>query len=81
MWTQSFWLATAERALKTTAQALLVILGGGVGLLDIDWGPALLGVLAMTLTSVLTSIVSAQVNVPNSPSLVAEEPYGRHAKR
>lgn len=78
MWTMNFWKATAERAAKTMAQALLVIYGGGVGLLDVQWGPALLGVLAMTLASVATSIVSAGVGPTGSPSLVADTTTGRH---
>lgn len=81
MWTRSFWLATAERALKTLAQGLLVIFGGGVSLEVVKWDSALLGVLALTVASVLTSIVSAGVNPSGSPSLVDEAPYGRHAKQ
>lgn len=60
--TGAFWSATAERAVKTVAQtgaALLV--GNGVGLLDIDWAQVgsvsgLAGVV-----SVLTSIASAKI--------------------
>jgi len=77
MWTRTFWIAAGERAMKTAAQAMLVVLGGGVGLLGVDWGPALLGVLALTVSSVLTSMVSAGVGDSNSPSLVDEG--GRHA--
>lgn len=60
--TSAFWAATAERAVKTVAQtgaALLV--GNGVGLVDIDWAQVgsvsgLAGVV-----SVLTSIASAKI--------------------
>lgn len=77
MWTVIFWKAAGERALKTAASALLVIFGGGVGLLDVDWQPALLGVLAMTVASLLTSVASTGVGDSGSPSLVDES--GRHA--
>lgn len=80
MWTIDFWKATGERAAKTAAQALLVIVGGGVGLLDVAWGPALLGVLSMTLASVLTSVVSLGVGPTGSPSLISATTAGRHEK-
>lgn len=80
MWTKSFWVATAERAIKTAANALLVILGGGVGLLDVPWGDALLGVLAMVIISGATSVASLGAGPVNSPSLVAETTPGRHEK-
>lgn len=80
IWTVNFWKATLERVVKTIAQALVVILGGGVGLLDIDWGLALLGVLGMALMSLLTSIISAGIGPTGSPSLVADASTGRHAK-
>lgn len=71
-------MAAVERAGKTAAQGLLVIVGGGVGLLDVQWGPALLGVVALVATSLLTSIVSTGVGDSSSPALVTEG-YGEHA--
>lgn len=56
---KSFWVAVADRALRTFAQAAAAILtAGGVGLLDVDLaGAASAGALA-ALISVLTSIAT-----------------------
>lgn len=83
MLTSTFWASTAERAVKTAAQALLSLwLIGDVAfnLLSVDW-PAALGVSAgAAVVSVLTSLVSAPVADQGSPSLVREEPrHGDHA--
>ncbi|MEU0133409.1 holin [Streptomyces sp. NPDC006296] len=58
--TSSFWKATGERAVRTFAQAELALLGGdGLGLVDVDWGPALsIGGLA-ALLAVLTAVVAS----------------------
>ncbi|MCZ7414324.1 holin [Streptomyces sp. WMMC897] len=58
--TAAFWIATAERAVRTFAQALLAIVGAdGLGVADVDWGTALsvsgLAALAAILTAVATS--------------------------
>ena len=38
MWTQHFWIALAERALKTFCQsAAALLVGDGLGLVDVDW--------------------------------------------
>jgi hypothetical protein len=60
-----------ERAIKTAAQAASALLvGEGVGLLDINWG--VVGSIAglAALASVLSSIVTSGVGQPNSPSAV-----------
>ena len=55
-----FWKATAERAIKTAAQALLAVLGVGLtGLLDVDWTAAGSAAGLAAILSVLTSIASA----------------------
>lgn len=56
---KSFWVAVADRALRTFAQAAAAILtAGGVGLLDVDLaGAASAGALA-ALISVLTSVAT-----------------------
>ena len=60
MFTGQFWKATAERAIKTAAQALIAFLTVDyVPGTDLDFGDAGLGVLVATLLSVLSSIVSA----------------------
>lgn len=73
MWTAEFWLAVAERALKTAAQVLLSLFFVGDVALDVfrfDWAPALGIVAGAVLVSVLTSILSAPVT--GTPSLVGE---------
>lgn len=58
----AYWTATAERAVKTVAQsAAALLVGNGVGILDVDWSQigsvsALAGIV-----SVLTSVASAQI--------------------
>lgn len=73
MFTRLFWAKTAERAVKTVAQAALSMLTvGTTGLLDAPW-PAVLSVAGLAgVVSVLTSIVSTGVADSSSPSLVKE---------
>ena len=56
-----FWEATAERALKTFAQALVSVLtvGGFVSVTGVPWLEALGAATLAALLSVLTSIASA----------------------
>ncbi|WP_198539268.1 holin [Streptomyces graminilatus] len=60
MLTRAFWKATAERMVRTFAQAEVALLSGeGLGLLDVDW-PATLSISGMAavlalLTAVATS--------------------------
>jgi glyoxylate carboligase len=67
---RTFWVQTAERSLKTVAQAAAALLvGNGVGLLDADW-ISVMSVAGMAgVVSVLTSIGSGYVG-DDSPSLV-----------
>ncbi|MEU5838764.1 holin [Streptomyces diacarni] len=60
MTTAAFWRATAERMVRTFAQAVLgVVSADGLGLLDIDWGAALsVGGLA-AVVSLLTAIATS----------------------
>ncbi|MEU5580922.1 holin [Streptomyces huasconensis] len=60
MGTTAFWKATAERAVRTFAQAVLGIGGAdGLGLLNTNWGDAAavggLAALAAVLTAIVTS--------------------------
>lgn len=91
MWTVEFWKAAAERAVKTFAQTLLVLLGGGttaLNLIGVDWQGALLAAGSAAALSVLTSVISARVGPSGTPSLVAiapavvvsTPPAGRHEK-
>ena len=73
MFDQRFWIAAAERAIKTFAQALLALIGTGmVGIMELDW-PQMFAVAATaTVVSVLTSIVSANFGPNPGPSLADE---------
>lgn len=83
MWTLGFWQQTAERAIKTFAQVLILLLGGGetgLNLLAVDWKTALISAAGSAVLSVLTSLVSSAVTPTNSPSLVSLASGGRHEK-
>ncbi|WP_327358162.1 holin [Streptomyces sp. NBC_01304] len=57
MWTAAFWKDTAERAVRTFAQALVAVLtAGATNLLDVDWVAALSTAGMATLLAVLTAI-------------------------
>jgi len=75
MFNGAFWKSTAERAVKTGAQAALALVGvAGLGVLDIDWA-AVGSVSALAaIASVLTSIVSAPVGEVGTPSLTETGP-------
>lgn len=76
MFTGKFWKATAERAVKSAAQALLLYWGGDTvfNAWQADW-PAAGGIASgAVVLSVLTSLVSARVSgEPDSPSLVGSD--------
>lgn len=88
MFTRSFWLQTAERAVKTAAQAVLVVWGVGdrvLNVLTLDWRLGLGVAAGGALLSVLTSLVSAGVGPSDTPSVVdvvgagQDDDGGRHA--
>ncbi|MEV0122396.1 holin [Streptomyces sp. NPDC050703] len=61
MWTAAFWKATAERALRTFAQALAAVLAAGAtSLLDVAWGAALATAGFAALLAVLTAIGASE---------------------
>lgn len=69
MFTYQFWQVAIERAVKTFAQSLLAIFSAiGVGLLTVSWIAALSTAGIAAVLSVLTSMASAPVGRPNSPS-------------
>ncbi|MGH3883708.1 MAG: holin [Pseudonocardiaceae bacterium] len=71
MFTYRFWQLASERAVKTFAQSLVAILSAtGVGLLTVPWSTALPTAGMAALLSVLTSMASAPVGEPGSPSLL-----------
>jgi hypothetical protein len=71
MRTREFWIQTAERAVRTWAQACLALAGAtAFDVLTADW-QALVGVsTGAALLSVATSIVASGVGDKGSPSLV-----------
>lgn len=88
MRTKTFWLETAERAIKTLAQSLIAAIGVGttVPVWELGWAEILGISLTATVLSVLTSIASAGAGEPATPSVVASAAprddglvYGAHA--
>ena len=77
MWTLAFWKDTAERALKTAAQAVILGLGlaQGANLFDMDWKAALGLAAGGALLSLLTSVVSAPFGNKGTASLEPEVEY------
>jgi hypothetical protein len=73
MWELSFWKKTAERAIRTAAQALLALWGTQVsGVLDVDWVQAGSVAVLAALSSVLMSIIATGVGDHESPSFVSD---------
>lgn len=66
-----FWIAAAERAVKTFAQALIPMLVGTT-VLDVDWAYALAGAASAALLSVLSSVASVRLGSFEGPSLAGE---------
>lgn len=72
IWTTRFWKQTLERSIKSAAQFVIggLALGEGLNAFDVDW--MLGGGFAITgaVLSILTSLASAPVGNPATPSLV-----------
>ncbi|MEV7853629.1 MULTISPECIES: holin [unclassified Streptomyces] len=57
MFTKAFWVATAERTVRTAAQTLIATLGlDTTGVLDLDWGQAFSLTGSAALLAVLTAL-------------------------
>ena len=67
-----FWLAAAERAIKTFAQALVALFVAGVTVLTIDWQQGLAVAGTAALVSLLTSVASLRLGPFEGPSLASE---------
>ncbi|MEU6388241.1 holin [Streptomyces sp. NPDC046939] len=82
MWTAAFWKATAERAIRTFAQALAAVLvAGATNLLDVDW-PAALGTAGLaTVLAILTAVGTAEVGARGPGILETPTEDGAHAHR
>lgn len=79
MFTLKFWQDTAERAVKTAAQAAVGLFAADQTVMSLDWSQAGAVVGTMTLLSVLTSIVSAGVGDKGTASAVPVA-GGRHRR-
>lgn len=79
MWTSSFWVAAAERAIRTTAQVLLALWvgSGAFNAFSIDVWESFGVALGAALISVLMSLVPA--GPTGSPSWVPDPAAGRHS--
>lgn len=74
MFSITFVKNAAERACKTFAQTAVALLtGGGLGVLNVNWGDVLSVAALAAIASVLTSVVSAPLGPVGSPSLVEDE--------
>jgi hypothetical protein len=73
IWTKHFWLESAERAVKTAAQAALAFFViGETAFPAISWGEVAGAAAVGAIASLLTSMVSAPFGPADSPSLVRE---------
>jgi hypothetical protein len=72
MWTASFWKQVAERGIKSAAQALIGLWVGDAAfnVWQADPRKALGVAVGAFILSLLTSLVSAPVGEPGTPSLV-----------
>lgn len=92
--TRGFWIAVAERALKTGAQvmAAAVIVDGVVDVLALDWAHTLSITIGAMMLSVLTSLgglavsgtgpsVSGAERLPGAPERVTKRQLEERLKR
>ncbi|MFI1676031.1 holin [Streptomyces sp. NPDC020607] len=76
MWNAAFWKATAERAIRTFAQALAAVLvAEATSLLDIEWGAAFATAGLAAALAVLTAIGASEVG--GAGPGITEEPTKR----
>lgn len=74
--TGAFWGGAMERCVKTIAQSLLALLAvdAATTLFNLDFRMAAGVALTAGAVSLLTSIVSAPIGPPGSPSMVNDRP-------
>lgn len=73
MLTAAFWQPAIERAIKSAAQALILLLGADTAsILSIDWQAAAGLTGTAFVLSILTSVVSSSFGPDGSPSLVPD---------
>lgn len=69
---KKFWLDTAERAVKTFAQALVAVFVAGITVLTVDWVQAVAVAATAALVSIGTSIASYNAGEKGTASLIDE---------
>lgn len=75
MWTKTFWTATAERTIRTFAQAFAAFLAAGAtGLLTVDWVQAASVSGLAALLCLLTCIAAGTVDADTGASFGPEQP-------
>jgi hypothetical protein len=73
VFTRNFWRQAAERAVKSSAQAVVGLgLLDGANVLHLDWQLAGGTALGAAVLSVLTSLITSGVGERNDPSAVAK---------
>ena len=78
MRSKKFWKETSERAVKTLAQSIaasMSVAAAGTVIWDIDWRYTVGVALTATVYSVFTSMGSAGLRDPESPSLIEIKPH------
>lgn len=71
MFTISFWRDAAERAIRTTAQAAVALIGTtAIGILDVDWTQLASASALAGVVSLLTSIASSAIGDKGTASLL-----------
>jgi hypothetical protein len=70
LYTVTFWKDAVERALKTAAQVVIGFFVADISIFDVEWSNAFSVAAAAAVLSLLTSFVSAPVNVKGTASLV-----------
>lgn len=79
--TLAFWQGAGERAVKTSAQALLgVLMSGATGILDVDWVAALSIATLATAVSLLTSLATPDF-AAGAPPTTGTRASTRHPTR
>lgn len=75
MFTKAFWKGTAERAVRTFAQALIAVFGTeATGLLAVDWPGALSAAGMAAVISVLMSLAASGIG-GDGPGITEEPRY------
>ena len=85
IWTKTFWKATAERAIRTAAQAAILVLGGEqINVISVDWVDTLGFAAGGAVLAVLTALVGSAVGGGDGPAFFDVERVtldaGRHRK-